>query len=58
MYVFPASHFKVHAANKLGLAGEQSALSGAGILSRRRQQELQVIAVYKSRNQVSSLEYF
>jgi hypothetical protein len=28
MYVFPASQFKVHAANEPGLAREQSALSG------------------------------
>jgi hypothetical protein len=28
MYVFPASQFKVHAANEPGLAGEQSGLSG------------------------------
>jgi hypothetical protein len=28
MYVFPASHLKVHAAFEPGLAGEQSVLAG------------------------------
>jgi hypothetical protein len=28
MYVFPASHLKVHAAIEPGLAGEQSVLAG------------------------------
>jgi hypothetical protein len=35
MYVFPASQFKVHAANEPGLAGEQSALSGILISHRQ-----------------------